>query len=129
MRAADTDPHPRRRGAHTGRRRGHTVSSEVGLVSGNGRDLIGAPVTYAVVNQSAGQRLASFTGVSNAAQPCSFMLGIPNEAETTFTGESIAPYPGCQFASVSVPTGQIAVLTGSFAGNATYAPSAGEATL
>jgi hypothetical protein len=108
---------------------GHTIFGEVGIVGSNGRDLIGAPIAYAVADQSAGRQLASFTGVSNPIQPCSFMLGIPNEAETTFAGESIAPYSGCPFASVGVPDGQITVLTGSFAGNGTYAPSTGEATL
>jgi hypothetical protein len=105
------------------------VSGEVGLVSGNGRALVGVPITYAVVDESTGARLASFTAVSNPVHPCTLVLGIPNELETTFAGESVAPYAGCGFAAVSVPTGQLAVLTGSFAGNATYAPSTGEATL
>ncbi len=105
------------------------VSGEVGLVSGSGRDLVGVPIAYAVVDQSTGKQLASFTAVSNPVHPCTIVLGIPNELETTFTGESVAPYAGCGFAAVSVPTGQLAVLTGSFAGNATYAPSHGEATL
>jgi hypothetical protein len=97
------------------------------IVSGSvkalyGTDLIGVPIMYTVTNQSTGQPLASFTEPSDPVQPCAIVYSVEGNTQT-FAGQSVPPYAGCPFATVNVPTGQIVVLTGSFAGNSTYAPS------
>jgi hypothetical protein len=100
-----------------------TVSGTVVVVGGT--DLIGVPITYAITNQSTGQTLGSFVQPSDAPQPCTIVPTMQGNTQT-FTGESVPPYAGCPFAPVSMPTGQIAVLVGSYAGSSIYAPSVGQ---
>lgn len=98
------------------------ISGSVKILGGH--DLVGVPITYTITNEGTGQPLGSFTEPSDPVQPC--RLAISTEGNTqTFTGESTPPEPACPI-SVSLPTGQLAVLSGSFAGDSTYGPSVSE---
>lgn len=100
------------------------VSGSVRVLGG--ADLIGTPITFAIANWSSGQTLGSFTWPSDAPQPCALVYTIQGLTQT-FTGEAKDSDPGCPLAApVSMPTGQIPVLTGSFGGNGADAPSVSE---
>jgi hypothetical protein len=99
-----------------------SVSGSVHVVGGH--DLIGVPITYTITNEGTGQSLGSFMEPSDPVQPCALVLTV-DEDTPTFAGEPVPPDPACPI-TVSLPTGQLAVLSGSFAGNSTYAPSVSE---
>lgn len=102
---------------------GHfSVSGSVKVVGGH--DLIGVPITYTITNEGTGKPLGSFTEPSDPVQPCALVL-TEHEGTQTFAGEAAPPELACPI-SVSLPTGQLAVLSGSFAGNSTYGPSVSE---
>jgi hypothetical protein len=98
----------------------HTVSGSVSVLAGT--DLIGVPITYTITNKSTGQALGSFTEPSDPLQPCAIVYTVENNTQT-FVGEAGGGDAACPLAAVSMPTGQIPVLTGSFAGNSAYGPS------
>ena|SRR5271155_4804110 len=95
------------------------VSGSATVVGGH--DLIGVPITYTITNQSSGQALGSFTEPSDPVQPCALFLRTEGNTQM-LVGEAEPPELACPIA-VSLPTGQLAELTGSFAGNSSYAPS------
>jgi len=95
------------------------------ILAGN-MQVVGLPITYTITDATTGQMVGSFTGLSNAYASCTVVLRA-NAQDTikTYTGEAVgpAPYRPCALAPTSMPTGDVAVFTGSFAGNSTYAPS------
>lgn len=95
------------------------------ILSRNGTQLVGQPITYTITDATTGQPIGSFTGLSNAYASCSVVLTL-NSTDTvqTFTGQAVAPYSACGLGSVSMPAADTAVFAGSFAGNSTYSPSA-----
>jgi hypothetical protein len=103
-----------------------SVSGSIKVLGGS--DLIGTSITYTLTNESTGQSLASFTEPSDPLQPCAIVYIVEGNTQT-LKGEAIAfpPQSACPLATVSLPTGQIAELTGSFAGSSTDASSTSEA--
>ncbi len=93
-----------------------------------GEALIGVPITYTLKNENTGQPLGSFTEPSDPVQPCTIVYRAEAKAQT-FTGESVASLPACPLVSVSMPPGQIAELTASFAGDSAHAASSDSQTL
>lgn len=98
------------------------VNGDVQVVGGHG--LLGVPITYTITNEATGEHLGSFTEPSDPLQPCALGLTVSGDTQT-FSGESAPPEEACPI-DVSLPTGQLAVITGSFAGTSTYAPSVSE---
>ena len=91
---------------------------------GSGTQLVGQPITYTITDATTGQAVGSFTGTSNAYATCTVVYSL-NSQDTvqTFTGEAVSPYSACTLGQVSLPAADTPVFSGSFAGNATYAPS------
>lgn len=89
-----------------------------------GHDLIGTPIDFKITNEATGQLLGAFTEPSDPPKPCALTLRVEGDTQT-IAGEAAPPEEACPI-SVSLPTGQLAVLTGSFAGNSSYAPSVSE---
>jgi hypothetical protein len=88
------------------------------------RELYGQPIRYRFTDATTRQTIGSFVGSSNLAATCT-VVASANAPDTvqTLTGEAVAPYSGCPLAPVSAPAADEIVLTASFAGNSTYAPS------
>jgi hypothetical protein len=88
------------------------------------RELYGQPIRYRITDATTRQTIGSFVGSSNLAATCT-VVASANAPDTvqTLTGEAVAPYSGCPLAPVSAPAADEIVLTASFAGNSTYAPS------
>lgn len=95
------------------------------ILAGN-MQVVGLRITYTITDATTGQMVGSFTGLSNAYASCTVVVRT-NAQDTirTYTGEAAgpAPYSACALAPTSMPAGDVAVFTGSFAGNSTYAPS------
>jgi hypothetical protein len=98
------------------------VVGEIGIVGAGSRDLVGEPILYQLENSSTGQVLTTFTQPSNPTYPCAILPNFEGPTNT-FTGEAFGSEPACFAGSVQVPKGQVAVLVGSYGGNAAYAPS------
>ena len=92
---------------------------------GAGSQLVGQPLTYTVTDATTGHQVATFSGTSNGYALCTVVYSInyPQDTLQTYTGEAVPPYPACSVGTFSIPGADVAVVTASFAGNATYAPS------
>lgn len=95
-------------------------------VIANDTNVIGVPITYTLTNESTGQALASFTELT-PIEACAIVYTL-EKGQQKFRGEGVGvpPRPACHLGTVNIPEGQTLVLTGSFAGNSTYAPSVSE---
>jgi hypothetical protein len=102
-----------------------TVSGSLSYFVGTElRELRGEPLTFTITDRTTEGAVGSFTGGSNGYAPCSIVFQLNGGTTFTYVGEATHGYPACALAPISVPAGHIAVISASFAGNATYAPSA-----
>ena len=95
-----------------------------------GHQLIGEPITYTIMDATTRRKVGSFAGTSNLYATCTVVasLNYPQDTVETLTGQAVVPYSGCPLAAVSLPAADTALLTVSFAGNSTYAPSVSDPT-
>lgn len=95
-------------------------------VIANDSNVLGVPITYTLTNETTGQALTSFTELT-PLEPCAIVYTV-EKGQQTFRGEGVGvpPRPACHLGTVSIPEGQTVALTGSFAGNSTYAASISE---
>lgn len=107
----------------------HTYFTVSGSILAGYTPLVGLPITYTITDATTGQTVGSFTGLSNVYASCTVVTSGALENLSIFTGEAIAPYSGCALARVSMPAADVPMLTGSFAGNSTYAPSVSKQVL
>ena len=92
------------------------------IVYGNGTQLLGLPITYTIVDTTAGRTLASFAATAGPDGICSFTISLYDNA-FHFTGEAVLQYHGCAVGAFTAPANDALVISGSFAGNEQYAPS------
>lgn len=95
---------------------------------GSGTELKGQPITFTITDATTGQTVATFPGTSNGYATCTIAYTANNQTQT-FSGQAVAPYQACALpGTVAVPASDVAVLSASFAGNSTFAPSSSTQT-
>lgn len=95
------------------------VEGSVSVFDGAALDV---PITYTIRNQNTGQPLGSFTKLTDGPQPCAILYKVENNTQT-YVGGWVNNIAGCPLAAVSLPTGQVAQLVGSYAGDSTHQAS------
>lgn len=89
-------------------------------------ELTGQPINYTIRDTKNGQTVATFaglSGLSNGHAACTVVYKVEGGVQT-WTGQAVAPDPGCALGTVTLSASDRAVLLGSFAGGAGYAGSA-----
>lgn len=99
-----------------------TWFSVAGSAASGGQELVGKPLTYTVTDATTGRQVATFTGTSNSYSSCTVVYSIQGGVKT-YSGQPVPPIVGCNLTAFSMPAADAAVLTATFAGDATYAPS------
>jgi hypothetical protein len=97
-------------------------SVEGTILSGTTR-LTGVAIKYTITDARTGTVVGSFVGLSNASGCAVAIRFTANSTVRTYTGEPMLGKPGCALPTVSMPVTDDGQISGSFAGNETYAPS------
>jgi hypothetical protein len=88
------------------------------------KELTGQPITSTIKDGTTGQLMGSFV-LSSGPGSCSVAYRVEGGMQV-LNGEAVPPYPACALGTITAPAGHTVVFSGSFAGNATYAPSMSE---
>lgn len=99
-----------------------TWFSVSGSVFSGGQELFAKPLTYTVTDATTGHQVATFGGPSGSYSSCTVVYSISGGVKT-YTGQPVPPMVGCNLTSFSMPASDAAVVTATFAGDSTYAPS------
>jgi hypothetical protein len=82
-------------------------------------------VTYTLTDGQTGQAVATFTGTASPYTECSIAAtaNYPANTTETYVGETENGNPACSLSSVTVPYNTVLLISASYAGSSTYAPS------